>query len=136
MATTGTVSGNDVGISIDTDLIACATSASIDFSTNMIDSTCKDNNGAEQVKPSQQTWSMALDGNLAFDSAYGWVDLVTAWKAGTLMNVSWGTTETGDPNYSGTAYIDSLSASAPVNDIVTYSVNFKGTGEVTIGVNA
>jgi predicted secreted protein len=135
MATTGTVDGNAVGIYISDTLIACATSASLDLSTNMSDATCKDNNGAEQIKPNQQTWSMGLDGMLAFDAAYGWSDLVAAWKAGTKLTVKWGTAESGDENYSGDAYIDSLSAQGPLNEASTYSVNFRGSGPLTVGTN-
>jgi predicted secreted protein len=136
MPTLGTVEGNKIGIYIEDVLIACATSATIDFTTNLVDSTCKDNNGAEQVLPGQKSWSMGLDANLAFDATYGWVDLVDAWNTGTLLNVKWGTEETGDESYSGEAYIDSLSASAPLNEVTTYSVNFRGTGDITIAPNA
>jgi len=135
MATTGTVQGNKVGIYVDDTLIACATSATLDLTTNLVDSTCKDNNGQEQVSPGQKSWSMGLDGNLAFDSSYGWSDLVAAWESATLLTVKWGTDETGDENYSGSAYIDSLNASAPLNEITTYTVNFRGTGTLTVGTN-
>ena len=135
MPTTGTVDGNVVGIFVDDTLIACATSATLDLSTNMTDSTCKDNNGQEQVKPAQKTWGMSLDGMFAFDSAYGWVDLFEAWEGGTLLTLKWGTDVVGDTSYSGEAYIESLSASAPVNEVVTYNVSFKGTGVITATVN-
>lgn len=136
MLTLGTVQGNALGIYIDDVLIACATSATMDLSTNMADATCKDNDGAEQIKPSQKTWSMALDGMLAFDSNYGWQDLVDAWDQDVLLKVRFGTEELGDEYYEGMAYIDSLSASGPLNEVATYSVNFRGTGTLTIGNNA
>jgi len=135
MATTGTVDGNAVGIYMGDTLIGCATSASLDLSTNMTDATCKDNNGQEQVKPGQKMWGMSLDGMFAFDSTMGWMDLFEAWDAGTLLTLKWGTDEVGDTSYSGSAYIDSLSASAPLNEVVTYNVNFKGTGVITATVN-
>lgn len=130
MPTTGTVDGNAVGIYKGDVLIGCATSASMDLSTAMIDSTCKDNNGQEQVKPGQKSWSMALDGMLAFDTTpeEGWMELYAAWEASTLVTVKWGTGVVGDPKYTGSAYIDSLSASAPLNEVVTYNINFRGTG--------
>jgi predicted secreted protein len=136
MPTPGTIPGNMIGIYVDDVLIACATSASLDLSTNMVDSTCKDNDGAEQVTPGQKSWNMALDGMLAFDSDYGWVDLSEAWDANTLLTLKWGTGESGDPSYTGQAYIDTLSASAPLNEVTTYNVNFKGTGVLLIGLEA
>ena len=136
MATLGTVDGNVVGIFSGATLIACATSASLDLSTNMSDTTCKDNNGAEQIKPNQKTWGMGLDGMLAFDSSYGWSDLWDAWDAGTELTVKWGTAESGDEVYSGTAFIDSLSAQAPLNEATTYSVNFRGSGVLAKTTNA
>jgi predicted secreted protein len=133
--TAGTVEGNIIGIYVDDVLIACATSATIDLSTALTDSTCKDNDGAEQVLPGQKSWTMALDGMLAFDATYGWVDLVAAWDASTLLVVKWGDEEVGDESYTGSAYIDSLSASAPLNEVTTYNVNFRGTGTLTIDTN-
>jgi predicted secreted protein len=133
--TAGTVEGNVIGIYVDDVLIACATSASIDLTTALTDSTCKDNNGAEQVLPGQKSWSMGLDGMLAFDATYGWPDLVAAWDASTLLTVKWGSEEVGDESYEGSAYIDSLSASAPLNEVTTYNVNFRGTGTLTITTN-
>jgi predicted secreted protein len=133
--TAGTVEGNIIGIYVDDVLIACATSATIDLSTALTDSTCKDNDGAEQVLPGQKSWTMALDGMLAFDATYGWVDLVAAWDASTLLVVKWGDEEVGDESYTGNAYIDSLSASAPLNEVTTYNVNFRGTGTLTIDTN-
>jgi predicted secreted protein len=133
--TIGTVEGNIIGIYVDDVLIACATSATLDLTTALTDSTCKDNNGAEQVLPGQKSWSMALDGMLAFDATYGWVDLVTAWDDSTLLTVKWGDEEVGDESYTGSAYIDSLSASAPLNEVTTYNVNFRGTGTLLIATN-
>jgi predicted secreted protein len=133
--TAGTVEGNIIGIYVDDVLIACATSATLDLTTALTDSTCKDNNGAEQVLPGQKSWSMALDGMLAFDATYGWVDLVTAWDDSTLLTVKWGDEEVGDESYTGSAYIDSLSASAPLNEVTTYNVNFRGTGTLLIATN-
>ena len=132
MATTGTVSGNLIGISVATNLIACATSASMDLSTTMTDSTCKDNDGAEQVTAGQQSWSMASSGMVAFDATYGWIDLVTAWENKTLVSVVYGTGVTGDPRYTGNAYIDSLSTTAPLNEASTFDINFRGTGVLDI----
>ncbi len=142
-ATLGTVPGNFVGIFIEGALIACSTSATLDLGTNMISSSCKDSGNSEQSTPGQKNWSMSLDGNLAFDASYGWADLFEAWENQTKVVAMWttnvttpGTPETGDPFYSGDAYIESLSASAPVNDVTTYSVSFKGTGLLTSGTNA
>ena len=138
MATIGTVPGNAIGIYIGEVLIGCATSASMDLSTTMTDSTCKDNDGAEQVTAGQKSWGMSLDGMLAFDTTpeEGWMDLFAAWDAKTLLTLKWGTGVIGDPKYTGSAYIDSLSASAPLNEASTYNVNFRGTGVLTADVEA
>lgn len=138
MATVGSVDGNIVGIFNGATLIGCATSASMDLSTSMTDATCKDGGGQEQVKPSQKTWGMSMDGILAFDTTpeEGWTELMSAWTASTLLTLKFGTGVTGDPSYIGDAYIESLSASAPLNEMTTYSVSFKGTGTLATGVEA
>jgi len=144
MATLGTIDGNAIAIFVDDNLVACATSASLDLSTSMATATCKDNGGAEQVKPAQNSWTMAIDANMAFDSSYGWSDLIAAWLAKSEITVMFTTyvnpgselPVVGDENYSGTAYIESLSANAPLNEVTTYNCSFKGSGPLAIGTNA
>lgn len=141
-ATLGTIPSNYFGIWIGTDLIACSTSCTVDMGTNMITSSCKDSGNWESSTPGQKNWSVSLEGNLAFDSSYGYVDLQSAWDSQTKVTVKWttnvstpGTPEAGDINHSGDAYIESLSTSAPLSDVTTFSVSFKGTSVLATETN-
>lgn len=132
MATTGAVKGNLLGIYVGTDLIACATNSTFNGSNGTIDATCKDNDGARQVLMGEQTWTMQHDGILAFDAAYGYVDLVTIWKNKTSVTLKFSTEVTGDTYLTGDAFISSLDVTAGLNEVSTYSISFEGTGVLTI----
>lgn len=136
MPTTGAVVGNKIGVYVGGTLIACATSATFEGQNTMIDATCKDNNGAEQVIPGQQSWSMSVDALVKYDAAYGIDDLDAVWLNQQEVTIRMGTGVTGDPYYEGTAYIESFSKNAGLNEVANYSVSFKGTGNVTKGTEA
>ena len=57
----------------------------------------------------------------------------TTINNGTVDGV---TPVTGDVIYSGSAFIESVDMTADMENPVTYSVSFKGTGVLTIATNA
>ena len=87
MATTGTVKGNLVGIYISDgatptpaySLIACGTNASLSITNEMIETVCKDNDGARSVLPGQQSVNMTIEGLTAYDN-HGRTELFAAAK--------------------------------------------------------
>ena len=133
MATTGKFKANLMGVYSGTDLIAGSTSSSFSGSNATIDATSKENDGAKQILLGQQDWSINHDGHLEFDAAYGYVDLIAAWKAKTTLTLKFSTEVSGDTFLTGDALITSLDISAEVNGVTSYSVSFEGTGPVTVG---
>ena len=49
---------------------------------------------------------------------------------------TWGTFSTGDPEYSGSGIITSVTMDAPLDENVTYSMEIQITGDVTHGTTA
>lgn len=131
MATTGIVEGNALLLYIDGEPIVCTTEASFDFSREIIESTCKDNNGARQIKLGGTSGTFSVSGLWKFDGAYQVDDLMTAFLAGTLLTARWTTDETGDFYLEADVYITNISGASPVNDNVTFDVTFEITGEIT-----
>lgn len=133
MATTGIVEGNSLLLYIGTDPIVCTTEASFDFSREIIESTCKDNNGSRQIKLGGTSGSFTVSGLWKFDGAYQIDDLMTAFLAGTELTARWTTDETGDFFLEADVYITNISGASPVNDNVTFDATFEITGPITKG---
>ena len=130
MATTGTVKGNLVGVYIADDsdpvgydLIACGTNASLNITNDMIETVCKDNDGARSVLPGQQSINITIEGLTAFDNV-GRTELFAAVKDKTQLTLRYGSGVTGDPYVQVNAYITSFEETAPLNDSTSFSVSF------------
>ena len=127
MATTGTVKGNLVGVYIQDgstfDLIACGTNASLNITNDMIETVCKDNDGARSVLPGQQSINITIEGLTAFDNV-GRTELFAAVKDKTQLTLRYGSGVTGDPYVQVNAYITSFEETAPLNDSTSFSVSF------------
>lgn len=133
MATTGAVIGNSLLLYMDGNAIACTTDASFDFSREILSVTCKDNDGAEQIRLGGTSGTFGVSGLWKFDAAYGVEDLVDAYLAGTLLTARWATPESGDFFLEADVYITNISGSSPVNDAVTFDATFQVTGPITKG---
>ena len=131
MATTGTVKGNLVGVYISDgvtptpgyDLIACGTNASLNITNDMIETVCKDNDGARSVLPGQQSINITIEGLTAFDNV-GRTELFASVKDKTQLTLRYGSGVTGDPYVQVNAYITSFEETAPLNDSTSFSVSF------------
>ena len=128
MATTGTVKGNLVGVYINDgsdgyDLIACGTNASLNITNDMIETVCKDNDGARSVLPGQQSVSISIEGLTAYNNV-GRTQLFASVKDKTLLTLQYGTGVTGDAFVQVDAYITSFEETAPLNDSTSFSVSF------------
>jgi hypothetical protein len=128
MATTGTVKGNLVGVYIDDgasgyDLIACATNASLNITNDMIETVCKDNDGARSVLPGQQSVSISIERLTAYNNV-GRTQLFASVKDKTLLTLQYGSGVSGDPYVQVDAYISSFEETAPLNDSTSFSVSF------------
>lgn len=128
MATTGTVKGNLIGVYIEDgagayDLIACGTNASLNLTNEMIETVCKDNDGARSVLPGQQSISISIDGLSAYNNV-GRTELFASAKDKTQLTLRYGSGVTGDPYVQVNAYITSFEETAPLNDSTSFSVSF------------
>lgn len=135
MATTGTVSGNALLLYIDGEPIVCTTDAAFDFSRELIETTCKDANGAKQYTIGGTDGTFTVTGIWKFDAAYGVEDLTIAYLAGTIVTARWSSDEIGDFFLEAETLITNLSGSAGVNAAATFSATFQITGTITKGDN-
>jgi len=151
MATTSVFNGTSLVVLIGTEVIGYATSCSLSLAIDTPDASTKQSLGWADEIGGQRSWSLTTDGlatvvpgtvatyisttelnNLAIARAAVTVKFTTVDNS-TVGGV---TPVTGDTIYSGSAFIESVDMTADMENPVTYSVSFKGTGPLTIGTNS
>lgn len=151
MATTSVFNGTSLVVLIGTEVIGYATSCSLSLAIDAPDASTKQSLGWADEIGGQRSWSLTTDGlatvvpgsvatyisttelnNLAITRAAVTVKFTTVDNS-TVGGV---TPVSGDTIYSGSAFIESVDLTADMENPVTYSVSFKGTGPLTIGTNS
>ena len=130
---TGKLSGTLLLLYVDGTAISSTTSHSMSYEMATRDATTKSSSGNEEVLPGLRSWGIDFDSMVAFDDAKGYEELRALINGRTEVTLLFTTTDSGDPRWSGKAYLTSISMDAAVEDTVTMSGSFKGTGELTAG---
>ena len=120
--------------------IALSTNASLSFTMETRDISNKSSAGWRELLEAQRSWSVSCEGLYAFLSASGaavknYDDFWALMNTRSPMYIEISTGVTGDKYYGGQCYITSLEQSAPMEDNMTYSMSFEGTGALTEGTN-
>lgn len=136
MATVGEVNGTLIKLSVGGTVIGALTSNSISFSSSPRETTSKDSGGWKTIKEGLRNWSLSGEGFFAEDATYGFEDLMDAYIARDEVTIMESSAVTGDITYSGAARITSLERTSPMEETVTFSVSFEGSGTITKGVVA
>ena len=151
MATTSVFNGTSLVVLIGTEVIAFATSCSLSIAIDAPDASTKQSLGWADEIGGQRSWSLTTDGlatvvpgsvatyvTTAELNALAIARTSVLVKFTTVDNSTVGgiTPVTGDVIYSGQAFIESVDMTADMENPVTYSVSFKGTGPLTIATNA
>ena len=151
MATTGVFNGTSLVVLIGTEVIGYATSCSLSLAIDAPDASTKQSLGWADEIGGQRSWSLTTDGlatvvpgtvatyvTTAELNALAIARTPVVVKFTTVDNSTVGgiTPVSGDVIYSGSAFIESVDLTADMENPVTYSVSFKGTGVLTIATNA
>ena len=140
MAATSIMNSTDVVIQISEDggttydIIGRATSASLSVSMETRDTTNKDSAGWQENLEGLKSWSLSGDGLVTYSISGDFDtpdDLFTLLSNRTLVKVKFGSATTGEIDYTGDAYLVSYEQEAGVEENVTYSFGFTGTGVLT-----
>ena len=132
MPTTGTVNGRLVKIFVGSTAVTCQTNSTLEMTMEPRESTCKDTSGNSAAFLAGRTsWTLGGEAKLAWDAAYGFSSLFTAWKNGTSLSIAFKSTVAGDKGYTGTGFITSLSADTPDNEDSTFSFSIQGSGDLS-----
>ena len=118
------------------DALAFSTSASLSFSMDTRDISNKGSQGFRELLEAQMSWSLSVEGLYAVKDANGgtiknYNALLNLLKTRTAVYVEIGTGVSGDSYYYGDAFITSLEKTAPMEDNITFSASFEGTGALS-----
>jgi hypothetical protein len=133
MATTGIVRGNLMRLFVDGEAVVCTTDASFDFSREITEAICKDDDGARQITLGGTSGSFSVSGLWKFDGAYQIEDLMILFLNGTACTVRFTTDVTGDFYLEASCYVTNVSGGSPVNDSVSFDATFEINGTITKG---
>jgi len=140
MAATSIMNSTDVVIQISEDggttydIIGRATSASLSVSMETRDTTNKDSAGWQENLEGLKSWSLSGDGLVTYSITGDFDtpdDLFTLLSNRTLVKVKFGSATSGEIDYTGDAYLVSYEQESGVEENVTYSFGFTGTGVLT-----
>lgn len=139
--TPGIIDGTLIRIGIDGEKFLHAQSSDIDMTSATEEISTKDTGGNGEFTETalgKHSWSAGAEGLLSGDETIeaeariNYADLFIAWKAKTLVDVTWSTGVVGDQEFSGQAYITNLSMNAADGEKATCSFQLTGTGALNI----
>ena len=141
-ASTSIMNATDVVIQFSTDgstysTVGRCTSASLSVSMETRDTSNKNSAGWRELLEAQKSWSLSGDGLLTYNlaSGDGYSDLWVYVTGRTKIYVKFGSTDTDEKYYSGQGFLTSLDQEAGMEDNVTHSFSFEGTGALTESTN-
>jgi predicted secreted protein len=114
--------------------LMCQTNVTITMNDAMIDATCKQDGGYSVSLPGLRDFSFTADALVNFDEGVadlGITTLFAAYDAKTPINIGIVNSVIPLGYYIGLAYVASIEINAPMEDVVTYTVSFTGTFEIT-----
>jgi predicted secreted protein len=100
----------------------------------MIDATCKQDGGFSVSLPGLRDFAFTADALVNFDEGVadtGITTLFAAYDAKTPINIAIVNSVIPTGYYIGLAYVENIEINAPMEDVVTYTVSFTGTFEIT-----
>lgn len=135
----GQLNGTELGVYIGGTLIAYSTNATLNINQSLRATTNKESNGWDEQMEGLRNWDVSCD------ALYAWLDPAgSAISNKTLSDIFTGymttrasfdltfgstsTTGIGFTKYTGTAWLTSVSLTAPLEDTSTFSVSFQGSG--------
>lgn len=114
--------------------LMCQKGVTVTMNDAMIDATCKQSNGYSVSLPGLREFAFTADALVDFDEGAGDIGITTlyaAYNAKTPINIAIANSVTSGAYYVGLAYVQSIEINAPMEDVVSYTVSFTGTFEIT-----
>lgn len=142
------MNGQHLMLFVDDTAVALATSCTAEFNVDTDDTSTKDSGGWAYPEPVGGSWSVNSDGVVSVEltgaNDVGSSELLDLLLAGTQVEVKWGRLSAPEQEedvvptagwtaptegYSGTAIVTSISETAAVKEVATFSVTLTGQGK-------
>jgi TP901-1 family phage major tail protein len=108
------------------------TNVTVSLSQETFDVTSKESAGWTEILPGVRSATFSAEGIADFQASNkDLADVFASFTGRTVVPIEWTNTITGDKKLTCNAYITSCEISAPMEDTVTYSIEFQSTGAVT-----
>ena len=114
--------------------LMCQTNVTITLNDAMIDATCKQSAGYAVNLPGLRDFAFTADALVNFDEGAADIGITTLYAsldARSPINIAIANPVIPTGYYVGLAYVDSIEVNAPMEDVVSYTVSFTGTFEIT-----
>lgn len=131
MPTTGKINGTLYKITVGGTEIDSLTTNSASFAVDTRNTTTKDSGGNRELLPTILSADYAAEIIVALDDAYAFEELYDALVAKSLVTVVFTTAVTGDVQWSQSAVVTQADIDAPMEDNVTGTFAFAGSGAIT-----
>jgi TP901-1 family phage major tail protein len=128
--------GTELGVYIDSTLIAAATDCSLSLSMETIDITTKDSAGWRELLAGTRSGSISCSGLIDYNDGDGnkdATDLFVAFENRTSLTLAFQKANevAGDLAFTCTGFLTSLEQSGGTEDTATYSATFEISGVIT-----
>jgi TP901-1 family phage major tail protein len=115
--------------------LAELTNVTMSMNQDVFETTSKESLGWKEIMPGLRDITYSAEGLADFVAANkDLTDIFTAYNARALVAIVWTNLIPGNTSVTQSAYITSCEVSAPMEDVVTYSIEFAGTGTPTFTV--
>jgi len=129
------VNGDHVIVNVDGTPVAHSTSATLNLSQNLIDTTSKDDNAWRTQVAGDREWSIDVEGMVDYSSTFGFEglnDLIINQNTASVEFIVYdSSSQSTGTKYTGTVNLGESSIEGPHNDAATFSGTFEGTGALS-----
>ena len=113
--------------------LAELTNVTMSLSQETFDVSSKESGGWAEILPGVRSATFSAEGIADFQASNkDLADVFTAFTNRASVAIIWTNGVAGDKKVSCTAYITSCEVNAPMEDTVTYSIEFQSTGALTV----
>ena len=114
--------------------LMCQTNVTVTINDAMIEATCKQDGGFSVSLPGLRDFAFTCDALVNWDEGVadtGITTLYASYNSRVPINIAIVNPIIPTGYYVGLAYVESIEINAPMEDVVTYTVSFTGTFEIT-----
>ena len=131
MATAGKINGTLIKLSFGGSVVAFLTSNDKTKEMSPRETSNKDSGGNKEILEGMKSWGGSGSAYAAEDAAFGYEDVWDLIEASSVVTVLESSAVSGDVEYSGSAFITSLSRTSGLEETVTFDISYEGTGAQT-----